>query len=110
MACARTGFSLAGKARTPGATVVGSDTGAAITMVVREPALGLRGRPDYILEEGPPNDRLLIPVELKPTRRSKRVYESDELQLGAYLRRSVGLPGGGRPTVATYVTRQARSD
>jgi hypothetical protein len=46
-----TGFSPASKAQTP-TTVVGSDTGAGIAMMVREPTLGLRGRPDYVLEEG----------------------------------------------------------
>jgi hypothetical protein len=95
-----TGFSPVG-AKTP-ATIVGSDTRAASAMMVREPALGLRGRPDYVLEEGPPNDRLLVPIEVKPTQRSKRVYESDELQLGAYLlalRGTVGI----RAATAGYV-------
>ena len=97
-----TGFSPVSVTQTPTATLVGSDTRAAIAMMVREPALGLRGRPDYVLEEGPPNDRLLVPVEVKPTRRSKRVYESDELQLGAYL---VALRGtaGLRASTTGYV-------
>ena len=96
-----TGFSpISAQSRTT--TIVGSDTRAASAMMVREPALGLRGRPDYVLEEGPPNDRLLVPIEVKPTRRSKRVYESDELQLGAYLlalRGTVGI----RASTAGYV-------
>jgi len=65
--------------------------------LVREPTLGLRGRPDYVLEYGAPNERRLHPLEVKPTRRSQRVYESDELQVGAYLialRGTVGARAG----------------
>ena len=79
----QTGFSLSSTATS--ARVIGSDTGAAPGMLVREPTLGLSGRPDYVLEYGAPNDRRLYPLEVKPTRRSQRVYESDELQVGAYL-------------------------
>ena len=41
----------------------------------------LRGRPDYLMRrrEG------LIPVEFKPLRTSKTLYESDRLQIGTYL-------------------------
>ncbi|HET7457463.1 MAG TPA: PD-(D/E)XK nuclease family protein [Gemmatimonadaceae bacterium] len=66
--------------------VVASDTGAAASTLLRDPALGVRGRPDYLVEEpvtaGAP---LLVPIEVKPSRRSARLYESDEVQLGAYL-------------------------
>lgn len=79
----QTGFAMSRTALP--VSVVGSDTGAAPGMLVREPTLGLRGRPDYVLEYGTPNDRRLYPLEVKPTRRSLRVYESDELQVGAYL-------------------------
>lgn len=79
----QTGFSLTAAASS--FSVVGSDTGAAPGMLVREPTLGLRGRPDYVLEYGAPNERRLYPLEVKPTRRSQRVYESDELQVGSYL-------------------------
>ena len=97
-----TGFSLPRATQRRTTTLVGSDTGAAIPMMVREPVLGLRGRPDYVLEGQPPNDGLLVPVEVKPTRRSKRVYESDELQLGAYL---LALRGtvGDRASTTGYV-------
>jgi hypothetical protein len=67
------------------ATVVASDTGAAPPARLREPTLGLRGRPDYLLEQKVDERTLLVPLELKPTRRSARVYESDAVQLGAYL-------------------------
>lgn len=79
----KTGFALTSTELS--ISVVGSDTGAAPGMLVREPTLGLSGRPDYVLEYGAPNERRLYPLEVKPTRRSQRVYESDELQVGAYL-------------------------
>jgi predicted RecB family nuclease len=95
-----TGFAPAGGA--PAVAVIASDTGAATAMIVREPVLGLSGRPDHVIEEGAPNDRLLAPVEVKPSRRSSQLYESDELQLGAYL---VALRGtaGLRASGAGYV-------
>ena len=77
----QTGFSLT--TATSSVNMVGSDTGAPPGMLVREPTLGLRGRPEYVLEYGAPNERRLYPLEVKPTRRSQRVYESDELQVGA---------------------------
>ena len=66
--------------------VVSSDTGAARSVLLRDPELGLRGRPDYVLEERGPDSALrLVAMEVKPSRRSARLYESDELQLGAYM-------------------------
>jgi CRISPR/Cas system-associated exonuclease Cas4 (RecB family) len=41
----------------------------------------LRGRPDYLLH----HRRGLIPVELKPLRTSRSLYESDRLQVATYL-------------------------
>lgn len=41
----------------------------------------LRGRPDYVLR----HRKGLIPVELKPLRTSKSLYESDRLQIATYL-------------------------
>ena len=102
----KTGFSLTLAA--PSVNVVGSDTGAAPGMLVREPTLGLRGRPDYVLEYGAPNERRLYPLEVKPTRRSQRVYESDELQVGAYL---IALRGtaGARAGSTGYVRYAANT-
>lgn len=75
----RTGFVVAG----PGeGAIVASDTGAVAPILFRDPVLGIRGKPDYILEE---SDGRLLPVEVKPTRRSARLYESDRIQLAAYL-------------------------
>lgn len=42
-----TGFSLTTTA--PSVSVIGSDTGATTGMLVREPTLGLRGRPNDVL-------------------------------------------------------------
>jgi CRISPR-associated exonuclease Cas4 len=41
----------------------------------------LRGRPDYLLR----HRKGLIPVELKPLRTSRTLYESDRLQIATYL-------------------------
>ena len=66
----QTGFSLTTTA--PSVSVVASDTGAAPGMLIREPTLGLRGRRDYLLEYGAPNERRLYALEVKPTRRNQR--------------------------------------
>ena len=65
-------------------TVVASDTGAAPVMMLRDPGIGLRGRPDYVLRELHGDSQLLVALELKPNRRSNRVYESDAVQIAAY--------------------------
>ena len=44
------------------------------------PRLALRGKPDYVVKVG--ND--LIPIEVKPGRRSLEPYEADIMQLAAY--------------------------
>ena len=90
-----TGFRFIPKAT---AAIVASDTGAGIPATIRDPRLGLRGRPDYLLEERN-GHRHLVPVELKPNRRSKRLYESDRIQLGAYL---VALAGSLPDRAASY--------
>ena len=75
----RTGFMTA---RPGEGVIVASDTGLLAPMLLRDHVLGIRGVPDYILED---KDRRLLPVEVKPTRRSTRLYDSDRVQLGAYL-------------------------
>lgn len=47
--------------------------------------MGLRGRPDYLLESTRGGRRTLVPLEVKPTRRAERLYDGDEEQLAAYL-------------------------
>lgn len=67
------------------AVVVASDTGAGPPAVVlRDARLGLRGRPDYVLRAMEGDRPLLVALELKPTRRSTRVLESDAVQVAAY--------------------------
>ena len=67
------------------ARIVASDTGVVPPQLLRDPRLGLYGKPDYILAQGAGDGRRLIPMELKPRRRASRLYESDEIQLGVYL-------------------------
>jgi CRISPR-associated exonuclease Cas4 len=61
-------------------------TGVRVGEVSVEPLLvdearRLRGRPDYLVRERGG----LVPIELKPLRRSTVLYESDRMQIGAYL-------------------------
>ena len=92
----RTGFVVA---RPGEGGIVASDTGVLAPILLRDPVLGIRGKPDYLLEE---SDRRLVPLEVKPTRRSRRLHESDRVQLGAYL---VALRGavGNRAAPVGYV-------
>lgn len=91
-----------GTRRAHGTRIVASDTGVVPAMVLRDPSLGLRGKPDYVLEEDVDDRRALVPLELKPTRRGRRVYEGDAVQVGAYtlLLRAVY---GGRAARFGYV-------
>jgi CRISPR/Cas system-associated exonuclease Cas4 (RecB family) len=57
-----------------------------IPRAVAEPMLAdtgrrLRGRPDYLVRER----GQFVPVELKPLRRSRSLYESDRMQIGVYM-------------------------
>lgn len=65
--------------------VVASDTGAGPpAAILRDARLGLRGKPDYVLRVVEEERPLLVALELKPTRRSTRVLESDAVQVAAY--------------------------
>ena len=67
------------------AVIVASDTGAGPPAVMlRDPRLGLRGKPDYVLREVERGRPRLVALELKPMRRSGRVLESDAVQVAAY--------------------------
>jgi hypothetical protein len=91
----RTGFAAGGTGR-----VIGSDTGVEASILLRDPQLGLRGRPDYLLEfEVAGHPLLYVPLELKPGRRSRRVYESDALQVAAYL---IALRATAKEAAATF--------
>ena len=65
------------------AAVVASDVGQLKVETLRDPALRIRGRPDYLMRERG-SDRI-YPMEVKPTRESATLYESDALQLAAYM-------------------------
>ena len=65
--------------------VIASDTGIAPPRTICDRRTGLRGRPDYLLAQGHGEALRIVPLELKPQRRSRRLYESDAVQLGVYL-------------------------
>lgn len=90
----RTGFAAGGTGR-----VVASDTGVEPSILLRDPQLGLRGRPDYLLEFEVAGHPLYVPLELKPGRRSRRVYESDALQVATYL---IALRATAKDAAATF--------
>lgn len=45
-------------------TVIASDTGIVPAMLLRDPILGLRGKPDYVLEAHGGGPHSLVPLEL----------------------------------------------
>lgn len=67
------------------ATVAEEDTVVRSQRPLRASQSRLYGRPDYILEEPVGAQVLRVPVELKPTKQSERLYEADELQVLLYL-------------------------
>ena len=88
--------------------IVASDTGVAPPQTLHDPANGLRGRPDYLLEQQFGHAVRIVPLELKPERHSPRLYESDAVQLGVYLL-AVRATYGVRAAPFGYV-RYARAD
>jgi CRISPR-associated exonuclease Cas4 len=77
----RRGLSL-----TSGGTFAVVDTdifGSGTTL--RDPKLGICGKPDYVLEGSADGHRVLMPLEVKPSRHSTRLYDSDRVQIAAYL-------------------------
>ena len=91
----RTGFSHAPSSES---AIVASDTGALAPIILRDSILGIRGKPDYLVRTTLDGEQRLVPLELKPARRSVRLYDSDRLQLGAYLlalRSTIGLRAAG---------------
>jgi hypothetical protein len=53
-------------------------------MVLREAQFRLRGKPDYVLRDVERGRPRLVALELKPSRRSRCVLESDAVQVAAY--------------------------
>ncbi len=82
-------FKLRRRTGLPGsARVISSDVGQGEARLLRDPAHGLIGKPDYWLApdgSGSIDGSPLIPVEVKPMRRAKALYESDEMELATYL-------------------------
>lgn len=78
----RTGFNFG---EVGGSTVIASDVGVGTSVLLRHEPLGICGKPDYLLERSDGGRRVLIPLEVKPKRRSNRLYDSDRIQIGAYL-------------------------
>lgn len=66
----------------PWATIVVDDVGERreLHKALYARRYGLSGKPDYVIVRG----KALIPVELKPSRRTETPYESDLMQLAAY--------------------------
>jgi CRISPR/Cas system-associated exonuclease Cas4 (RecB family) len=66
----------------------------------------VRGRPDYLLR----HKKGAIPVELKPLRTSRRLYESDRLQIATYLMLVRDAPYGivryKETTFRVYLTKE----
>src|SRR5205085_10635470 len=86
--------------------VVAADTSVRPPVLLRDPTLGIVGVPDYVTELDLDGERMLAPVEIKPKRRSSKLYESDRLQLGVYL---LGLRAvaGERAAPVGYVRYQS---
>lgn len=69
------------------ARVAASDTGQGRVARLEDKRLGMRGQPDYILQErvGLLRRWKVVPVEVKPTRRRRTLYEGDEMQIVSYM-------------------------
>lgn len=90
-----TGFT----ATNAGHSVVASDVGIASPVVLRDSVSGIVGKPDYLLQVAEGRRRELVPMEVKPSRRARSPYDSDSLQLAAYL---VALRTSSAQNAATY--------
>jgi CRISPR/Cas system-associated exonuclease Cas4 (RecB family) len=66
-----------------GTGVIASDVGLERSATLEDSKLRIRGRPDYLLRE--PASGRIYPVEVKPSRTSRTLQESDALQLGVYM-------------------------
>jgi CRISPR-associated exonuclease Cas4 len=64
-------------------TVIATDAGYLPAGILKDPALRIRGRPDYLVRDR--STGAVYPIEVKPTRDADELYESDALQLAAYM-------------------------
>lgn len=67
------------------AEVIASDTGQHRVKLIEDPKHKIRGKPDYIQIERVGLRKKIVPVELKPSRKSETLYEGDAMQVIAYL-------------------------
>ena len=64
-------------------TVIATDAGYLPPETLKDAVLHIRGRPDYLVRDR--STGKVYPVEVKPTRDAVDLYESDALQLAAYM-------------------------
>jgi CRISPR/Cas system-associated exonuclease Cas4 (RecB family) len=88
--------------------VLASDTSLAPTQILYDMANGLRGRPDYLVAQRFRRAFRIVPLEIKPQQRSRRLHDSHAVQLGVYLL-VARAPYGVRAAPFGYV-RYARAE
>jgi CRISPR/Cas system-associated exonuclease Cas4 (RecB family) len=64
-------------------TVIAADAGYLPSETLRDATLRIRGRPDYLVRDR--STGKVYPIEVKPTRDAVELYESDAVQLAAYM-------------------------
>jgi CRISPR-associated protein Cas4 len=64
-------------------TVIATDAGYLAPETLEDPVLQIRGRPDYLVRDRASGR--IYPIEVKPSRVASVLYESDALQLAAYM-------------------------
>lgn len=64
-------------------TVIATDAGYLPPETLKHPGMRIRGRPDYLVRDR--STGTVYPIEVKPTRDAAELYESDALQLAAYM-------------------------
>lgn len=69
------------------AEILASDTGQNRVELIRDSETGLLGQPDFLIEErvGLLRRKKVVPVEVKPSRASDQLYDSDKMQAVVYM-------------------------
>ena len=101
----RTGFDFGAESS---ARLIASDVGIGPALILRDDDLGLCGKPDYLLEMNEAGERRFVPVEVKPARQSQRLFDSDRIQIGAYLM-ALRATMGNRASHIGYVRYRTRT-
>jgi len=78
----RTGFQFS---PTSASRVISSDVGNGVSLVLRDDRLGICGKPDYLMQMTTAGESRFVPLEVKPSRQSQRLYDSDRVQIAVYL-------------------------